>query len=502
MCPQVVASTMATPSDSDGFEAGGSDAPLRVHSPCSCRRLRLENGQSPRCERFDRWARRCIPNCDSADVEARQSSQYTALLARARKKEQVPCLGEQTMRQVLLDVERTCPALSFFREGGGREMLINILVVWIIFDADTAPADAKHEPNRGGHEEEPPRQAGYVQGMSFLAMNLLWHAGREETAFWVFVAMMQRYDMRCMFEAPDMHGLQKRTFATMQLLRYAMPALSDHLAEYLQNNLGLLLTDWLLTLFASSVALGPLGVLWDRFFDIGYPWIYRVILARLRCLQQWLLEETDFARLMHIVRFAHVDFDWVHGQLAPRLRCPQQGTSWVSSVGGGGSSFAGGVPSSARRKSGQKPGLLHRLVRGRRMSHDEEAPTALAEPEQDLAYNGQPAAWTCQICNNSEDCESWLTIVTELAEMEVVPIDVAERFEAMFSAPASAPIEPQQASAPSQALDATDDAADVRAENVRLRQENAQLRAELQEARKELDELRVARTVFEKSTGT
>jgi len=115
---------------------------------------------------------------------------------------------------------------------------------------------------------------------------------------------------------------------------------------------------------------------------------------------------------------------------------------------------------------------------------------ALAEPEPDLAYNGQPAAWTCQICNNSEDCESWLTIVTELAEMERVPVDVAERFEAMFGAPASAPTEPQQASADSQVMDATDDDADVRAENVRLRKENAQLRAELQEARKELDDLR------------
>lgn len=43
-----------------------------------------------------------------------------------------------------------------------------------------------------------------------------------------------------------------------------------------------------------------------------------------------------------------------------------------------------------------------------------------------------PAAWTCQVCNGSEDCESWLCLVTELAQRERAPADLIERFEHMF----------------------------------------------------------------------
>lgn len=398
-------------------------------------------------------------------------------------------------------------------------MLINILVAWIVFDAvnagvlpDSSTAAAKNRPvvaevqagpaEHVGEEaeveaEEGASCVGYVQGMSFLAMNLLWHAGREEAAFWVFVAMMQRYDLRCMFQAPDMHGLRKRTFATTQLLHYAMPALSDHLAEYLQNNLGLLLTDWLLTLFASSVALGPLGQLWDRFFELGFVWIYRVILARLRCLQKWLLEETDFARLMHIVRFAHVDFDWVNGQVAPRLRSLHPGS-------------AAGTAEVARAAGPAKQGLLQRLVRGRRRRQGE---VEVAPPEEP-AYSGQPAAWTCQVCNGSEDCWSWQTIVTVLANDERLPASVAERFEAMFSAaalagpvaaPAGVAIEQPQQEATTEtcqdkeAFSSGNSTSCLRAENIQLRgenvqlhAENVQLRAELELVRRELEELRRA----------
>merc|ERR1712039_911650 len=99
-----------------------------------------------------------------------------------------------------------------------------------------------------------------------------------------------------------------RSFTVMQLLQEEMPDLSEHLAEYLQNNLGLLLHGWLLSLFAGFVPLGSLALLWDVFFDEGYIAIYRLILARLRCLEPWLLAETDFGRLEYLIRSTHIDF--------------------------------------------------------------------------------------------------------------------------------------------------------------------------------------------------
>jgi hypothetical protein len=231
-------------------------------------------------------------------------------------------------------------------------MLINILFAWVVHDGGHDEDSADPEKHATSTVDTKTSQAvGYVQGMSFIAMNLLWHAGKEEAAFWVFAAMMQRYDLRQMFEPPDMRGLQMRTFTIAQLLQYTMPELSKHLAEYLHNSMGLVLTDWLLTLFSSSMALGPLAELWDRFFVDGYRCIYCLILARLRCLQPWLLREKDFTRLTHLIHFAHVNFDRVDGNLVPRLPGKPPSGEGCSAKPGGSSAEAavlgaGGISSS------------------------------------------------------------------------------------------------------------------------------------------------------------
>jgi len=443
---EAAAATAAVAAASPGA-ASSTQRLVGVEPPCSCRRLRA--GVRVRCERFERWAQRC----DVRAAAGIDGARYAALLEMAQQGP--PYLDESTSRQVNLDVERSCPALSFFQGGGGRRMLTNILCAWVVLDkgagggdgdaaaaaaegatqketaaedsggdaAGAATAAAGTEAAESGDARSPgggPTAAamdgaadaaavvpvGYVQGMSFIAMNLLWHAGKEEAAFWVFVAMMQRYDLRTMFEPPDMKGLQMRTSTVTHLIQYTRPELSRHLAEYLQNSLGLIVTDWLLTLFACSMALGPLAELWDRFFSAGYSVIYRLILARLRCLEPWLLREKDFTRLAHLVRFAHVNFDRVEGLLVPRLRmlAPKPQPSLLKRI-------AVGAVSLVSRESD--------------MSGPEDiAPVAFAQQNA--------AAWTCSECNGSENCESWLSLVTELAEAECIAPEVIERFERIF----------------------------------------------------------------------
>eukprot|EP00971_Amphidinium_carterae_P177909 3528362-Amphidinium_carterae.2 len=65
-----------------------------------------------------------------------------------------------------------------------------------------------------------------VEGMNFLVTVLLWHAVKEEDAFWIFVSMMQSYGLRCMYEPPDMCGLKMRSSTMSQLLHQEMPDLS------------------------------------------------------------------------------------------------------------------------------------------------------------------------------------------------------------------------------------------------------------------------------------
>merc|ERR1712107_153666 len=197
------------------------------------------------------------------------------------------------------------------------------------------------------------RQAiGYVQGMSSIASHLLWHAGSEEQASRVFVAMMQHYGLRCMFEAPDMHGLKMLSFIVSQLLLEAMPDLGEHLAEHLQNKLGVALADWLVTIFATSVPLDPLALFWDFFFEEGYTAVYRLILARLRCLRPFLLRETDFGNLVRLIKSTHVEFD-----------------------------FSSGTPTASVPQS---------------IAHD----SGMMQP-----------AWLCLCCNGSASCSSWQTLV-------------------------------------------------------------------------------------------
>ncbi|CAJ1355275.1 unnamed protein product, partial [Effrenium voratum] len=210
-----------------------------THVPaCQCERSALL------CERFERWAK-------AARLEdVMQCGRYEKLLEAARNGS--PHLSREKERQLQLDVERTWPSLSIFADGcSGRESLSNLLKAWIVYDGETVQEQRQQEASI--------EAVGYVQGMNFIVMALLWHAGAEEAAFWLFVAMVHHYNLRGMFEPPDMHGLKVRSFTIAQLVQQEMPDLSAHLAEHLQNSLSLLFTEWLLTLFAGSLPLVPLA---------------------------------------------------------------------------------------------------------------------------------------------------------------------------------------------------------------------------------------------------
>lgn len=281
-----------------------------------------------------------------------------------------PSDNQQVMQK---DVDRTCQCLSFFQGCGGRQKLKNILSAWVVYDS---------------LESQRSSAIGYVQGMNVIVTTLLWHSGDEEACFWVFVAMMKHYDLRFMFAPPDMPGLKMRMFTLLQLVQQEMPDLSVHLAEHLQNKLGVILSDWLLSLFAGFMPLDPLGVLWDSFFKEGFIAIYHLILARLRCLEPWLLAETDFGRLVYLIKFTHVEFDWSSSQ-----------------------------PKAIVLEKCSGPACDDNCIDG-----DE-----LIIPESSAS------GWTCLICNGSEACVSWETFVVLLLKAETTPVTTVMQLERMFN---------------------------------------------------------------------
>ena len=242
-----------------------------------------------------------------------------------------------------------------------------------------------------------------------------------------------------MFEAPDMHGLKVRSFTIVQLVHQEMPDLSAHLAEHLQNSLSLLFTDWLLTLCAGSVPLVPLSHLWDHFFDQGYSVIYRLILARLRCLRPWLLGETDFGALVHLVKNAHVDFVGPDDQPCPRPpRLPEPPEPPSPKTGG----TSQPQPVTSRRKN-----LLRRLVRARDGARRSSLPPELGnsgvsedEPREEPSQPS-PRKPFCQSCEGagSENCASWEKLVAIHLQAEVIDLARTAHYERMLAAPVLCP---------------------------------------------------------------
>ena len=398
------------------------------HVPaCPCDRVAGPGGELG-CQRFQRWS--LAAGLEDVMTTA-GPGRYHQLLEAAKAGS--PHFSVEKERQLELDVGRTWPSLCIFAEGCGRDSLSNLLKAWIVYDGETAQEHRQKASNGEGTPSGASEAVGYVQGMNFIVMALLWHAGAEEAAFWLFVALVQNYDLRSMFEAPDMHGLKVRSFTIVQLVHQEMPDLSAHLAEHLQNSLSLLFTDWLLTLCAGSVPLVPLSHLWDEFFDQGYSVIYRLILARLRCLRPWLLGETDFGALVHLVKNAHVDFG-PNDQPCPRPpRLPAfepfEPEELPPTPEAASASSAASAPLSRRQR------LLRRLVRSRDANRRSSLPPELGAVSEEEVSPRRPFCQSCEGAG-SENCASWEKLVKTHLQAEVIDLARTSHYERMLAEPA------------------------------------------------------------------
>lgn len=66
--------------------------------------------------------------------------------------------------------------------------------------------------------------------MNFIVGSLLYHCS-EEVAFWIFVALVQNFEMRDIYE-PDLPGLYRHCYVIENLLKLKEKALFEHLQEH------------------------------------------------------------------------------------------------------------------------------------------------------------------------------------------------------------------------------------------------------------------------------
>lgn len=175
--------------------------------------------------------------------------------------------------------------------------------------------------------------------MNFLAANLLWHSN-EEQAFWMLISIMLLYDVRSMF-LPLFPGVFRRSEILSSLICCKMKDIHSHFESH-GLDVHMMVSDWLMTLFAQSIPVEQLGCLWDSFFSLGWTAIYNIIIYRISKLKHIILKLSDVADIIKIVKHGQVKTSfwsftseleqaYVHSTGDPKQDCSEMWAHTISS---------------------------------------------------------------------------------------------------------------------------------------------------------------------------
>ncbi|XP_067903052.1 TBC1 domain family member 10B [Heterodontus francisci] len=185
----------------------------------------------------------------------------------------------ETLRQIVLDVERSFPTHCSLMGRNpeakeGQAKLFRILSAY-----------AKYNP-----------QIGYCQGMSYIAAMLLMNM-QEEDAFWALVVLLEKPKYLAGFYEHSLDTIQRHAKIFQQLLKHRLPCLWQHM-ENLQVAPLLFITTWFLTLFTSFPCWDSVLAIWDLIVLDGINVIFSTGLCILQLLEPRLLAMSDVSVLL------------------------------------------------------------------------------------------------------------------------------------------------------------------------------------------------------------
>ncbi|ESS33682.1 TBC domain-containing protein [Toxoplasma gondii VEG] len=272
-------------------------------------------------------------------------------------------LGPSVYNAIEMDVHRTFPSLPFFKEEGQTAMR-HILQAYAVFDPEvgyvqgmnfvvgtllhhsntsihwkldehirgvmslllTSPDEgalsprsrfltsslaSPSHPKQSGDSSNPNGDSGGVKGNSVdrkcgekdekggLQFCIRTREGR---VFWLLVAMFYLYDMRRMF-LPSLPGIFEKCDRIERMMQIVLPDLAEHLKST-GVSLSLLTSDWLLTLFSYSVPLDVCTAVWTKFFEEGWVFIYKLVIARFKKVKRQMCNQTDLVELVKTAKFS------------------------------------------------------------------------------------------------------------------------------------------------------------------------------------------------------
>ena len=207
------------------------------------------------CWRSQEW----LKSLDACSVE-----DFEALMSSPLETDQFA----DSIKQIDLDLARTYPDEPYFSKGSGQIALRRCLLAFSKYDM----------------------KLGYVQGMNFIMASLLWHS-TEVDAFWLFVRLMEYYELRDTY-LPSLPGLSKHSQIIQLLLIDYLPKVYTCLAEHRIGS-EVYAAEWCFTLFASAIPPSQIHHILDHFFQRGWGFFYRFVVTLLQCLEKKLVKAND-----------------------------------------------------------------------------------------------------------------------------------------------------------------------------------------------------------------
>ena len=117
----------------------------------------------------------------------------------------------------------------------------------------------------------------------------------EEVTFWLFVSLIEEYEMREIY-MDGLPGHIKHSTLIGNLMELKLPKLFDHFQE-IGMNIEIFATDWYFTLFANVIPTEQMNHFFDRFFVHGWCFFHKFTLTLLRILEPQILEMEDMSEI-------------------------------------------------------------------------------------------------------------------------------------------------------------------------------------------------------------
>ena len=135
--------------------------------------------------------------------------------------------------------------------------------------------------------------------MNFIVGSLLMHCS-EEVAFWLFVALIEDYEMRDIY-MPGLPGLYKHIAIMEYLMERFLPTLYQHFQE-LSVQVEMYASNWIFSLYSNVIPTNQMYEFFENFYSHGWAFFYRFTLTLLRILQPQGLQLDDLSEIIDMVK--------------------------------------------------------------------------------------------------------------------------------------------------------------------------------------------------------